>query len=218
MAGRARISLAGFHGERGRSRVDPRLSNHGPAAVVRAEAPGAAEAADILEDRGWTVIRWSTDSIEATVKQFPPSSGRCNEHRRGRLPTVSMTYAAGSLVRARGRGGWCSPGRSPTSCCCSRLVGARKTSPACTWHWNGSNLRPSHIRPSTISATPAVPGCCGPPCASGSVPRLGRFVQWRPWRWTTGLSVGAADAGLAPGTVRLLIADDVGVGKRSRLA
>lgn len=53
----------------------PAYRNHGPAAVVRAKAPGAAEAADILEDRGWTVIRWSTDSIEATVKQFPSVFG-----------------------------------------------------------------------------------------------------------------------------------------------
>lgn len=60
--------------------------------------------------------------------------------------------------------------------------------------------------------TPPAPACCAPRCASASAPPQGRSAAWPACGGASGLPVRDADPGPAAGDLRLLIADDVGIG------
>ncbi len=124
------------------------------------------------------------------------------------------TFTPGSLVSARGREWVVLPESAEDMLVLRPWVAPTTTSLPCSRRWRTLTAPVSSPRLPTTSATPRRPACCYRPCVSGSGPGAG------PFRSMAGIAVEPRAYQLVPllmalrqPTVRLLISDDVGIGK-----
>ena len=126
------------------------------------------DAAERLEDLGWTVVRlrhdddWTAHAaavrLAVTAPERPPRDARC----------ASPEFAVGSLVRARGREWVVLPGSQPDFLLLQPLGGGCGGHRRRASRTRASSRLPSRRPASTTSATPPPPTCCAPRCASAS--------------------------------------------------
>ncbi|MEK8170887.1 hypothetical protein NKH77_19015 [Streptomyces sp. M19] len=127
--------------------------------------------------------------------------------------TPAPKYAVGSLVHARGREWVVLPDSTEDLLVLRPLGGADVDIAGCCRAWRPW-CPPRSPRPRPVtSATSTLPVCCALPCGSGSGPG-------GPFRSLASIAVDPRPYQLVPlmmalrqDTVRLLIADDVGIGK-----